>query len=177
MSQNHYPFLVLKIALVVIAIALLGGGVYWYQSRSSKSLPNLQTPVPTSNNSGVPSKGNSILAKNQTGAETIVIDSAALEKDGFVVIHTATKDGKPGEVVGHSELLKKGESKNIEILLDESSKKGESYIAMLHFDEGDGDYGDEDEASVLKDSQGNEAQIKIDITSNSATSTETTEEE
>lgn len=177
----YYPFIVIKIVIILVAIAILAGGFYFYRTNAKTDISpqNQNTSSPSANQkSDLVAKTNSISVKNQVGGETIVVGAVNLDKDGFVVIHAVTKDGNAGEVAGHSDLLKKGEIKNIEVLLDQVSKKGESYIAMLHEDTNkDEDFGGETEDMALKDAQGNIVEVKIDITSNAPVTTDTTEEE
>ena len=76
------------------------------------------------------------------------IGEVALDKSGFVVVH---KDdgGKPGEVIGNSELIS-GRESDVKVEIN-SNKAGSRVFVMLHYDNGDGEYTslDEDKPVVL----------------------------
>ncbi len=61
-----------------------------------------------------------------------------LDKPGYVVVH---KDGggKPGPVIGRSELMPAGSYNNVKVSFD-SSQAGTGVFAMLHYDDGNGKY-------------------------------------
>ncbi len=91
----------------------------------------------------------------------IVIDSLYLDKAGYVVIHKDA-DGKPGPVIGNSELLS-GEKTNVKVKID-AAQAGTKVFAMLHYDDdNDGVYGfpDEDKPVAL---EGNVVVKPISIT-------------
>ena len=80
----------------------------------------------------------------------VVINNLYLDKPGYVVIHQDA-DGKPGSVIGNSELLSE-EVGNLKVSID-SSKAGTKVFAMLHYDDdNDGVYGfpDEDKPVILE---------------------------
>ena len=60
------------------------------------------------------------------------------DKSGFVVIHKVV-DGKPGSVIGNSDILQKGEFSNVEVSVTDYENENE-LIAMLHYDDGDSIY-------------------------------------
>lgn len=157
-----------QIALIMVALLAVVGGVFWYQSRSITPQSQTTTPAVSDKEATVVEGGNALNVDSQEGGETVLIDLAVLEEAGFVVIHVATKDMKPGEVVGHSDLLAKDQHKDVVVEIEPEATKGKTYFAMLHKDDGDGDYGDEDEANTLKDDQGNVVQMKFTITSDPA---------
>lgn len=81
--------------------------------------------------------------------DQILVDSLFLDKPGYVVIHKDA-DGKPGAVIGNSELLS-GEVNNLRVTID-TTQAGTRVFAMLHYDDGDGVYGfpDEDFPVILE---------------------------
>jgi len=82
--------------------------------------------------------------------DEVVVDSLYLDKSGYLVIHKDV-DGKPGPVIGHSDLLS-GEKTNVKIKID-ASQAGTKVFAMLHYDDdNDGVYGfpDEDKPVLLE---------------------------
>lgn len=156
------------LTLVAVALLAISGGVFWYQTRN-QSIPTSSSPQVSeqkSNSSAIVMEGgNAINVESQEGGDTIEVDLAILDEPGFVVIHKATKDDKLGEVVGHSDLLLKGQNKDVVIEVDPAAKKGDVYFAMLHGDsDGDKDYGSADEDKPLKDDQGSIVAMKLTIT-------------
>lgn len=89
----------------------------------------------------------SISVSGQEFKSTVIIDTVFLDKPGFVVIHSVTPDEKPGAVAGNS-LLITGSAQNTEILVQEGATG--SLIAMLHYDNGDGQYTSLDEDVPVK---------------------------
>ena len=82
----------------------------------------------------------SVVVPNQAvESDTITVKTVYLDKPGYVVIHIVTLEGKPGMVVGHSELLQEGVHQDVRISLQNYQGRGELY-AMLHYDDGDGVY-------------------------------------
>jgi len=71
--------------------------------------------------------------------DSVVIKAVYLDKPGYVVVHQVTLEGKPGPVIGRSELLQPGIYGNIQIAIENYQGRGE-LIAMLHYDDGDGVY-------------------------------------
>jgi len=69
--------------------------------------------------------------------DNIVITRLFLDKPGYVVIHKVV-DGKPGLVIGNSELLD-GVNSNVNIKVSNYEDENE-LIAMLHYDDGDRSY-------------------------------------
>ena len=82
----------------------------------------------------------SIIVGNQVVEDdTITIKLVYLDKPGYVAIHQVTLDGKPGPVIGNSDLLQAGLSMDVKIEIANYQGRGE-LIAMLHYDDGDGEY-------------------------------------
>lgn len=69
----------------------------------------------------------------------VPITKVQLSKPGYVVIHKSS-EGIAGEVIATGELLPAGESTDITIQTPAIMKLGEQYVAMLHSDEGNGQY-------------------------------------
>jgi len=83
--------------------------------------------------------GSSISASTQDiKDDTVVVDSATLDKPGFVVIHKV-KDGSFADVIGNSALLQAGTHSNVPVTVVDYKREKE-LNAMLHYDDGDGDY-------------------------------------
>ena len=69
--------------------------------------------------------------------DQVKVASFFLDKPGYVVIH-ADVDGKPGTVIGNSELVS-GSYSNFKVIID-ATQAGTRVFAMLHYDDGDGQY-------------------------------------
>lgn len=83
--------------------------------------------------------GPSLTLEDQAGGSgTVVIKSLTLDKPGFVVIH---KDGggKPGPVIGHSDVLAAGTHSDVKVTFD-NTQAGDRVFPMLHYDDGNGKY-------------------------------------
>lgn len=76
-------------------------------------------------------------AIDQKIAGKVVILSAALKENGYMVIHKEEK-GKPGKIIGVSKLLAPGLYSNVSINISEAIASGDGVVAMLHQDDGDG---------------------------------------
>ncbi len=74
-------------------------------------------------------------------ADTVSITEATVDQVGFVVVH-ADADGEPGEVLGASSSLEPGTSEGLEVTLDRDAEDGETLWAMLHHDDGSGEFED-----------------------------------
>ena len=64
------------------------------------------------------------------------LSEVALNKPGFIIFYADNGAGQPGRVVGQSNLLAQGTINDVKV---GSSKieKGQTYYAMLHYDNGD----------------------------------------
>ncbi len=101
---------------------------------------------------------NFIEAENQNPGEKVVVKRAGFHDTGFpsnngyIHIHEIKEDGslgpavspntylyKPHNYIGHSDLLS-GENNNVVFKLDRKSKEGEVLYAMLHRDNGNGQF-------------------------------------
>ena len=64
--------------------------------------------------------------------------SFTLGEPGYVVVR-ADANGRPGQVIGRTELLEAGAYQNVEVQID-PSRAGERVHPMLHVDDGDGTF-------------------------------------
>jgi len=74
----------------------------------------------------------------QVKGGVVMASKVILDKPGYVVVHKVA-GGKPGSVIGNSDLLQKGEFSDIEVQVADYENENE-LIAMLHYDDGDGTY-------------------------------------
>jgi len=78
-----------------------------------------------------------LVVPEQAGGDEIFIERVDLPDVGYLVIHME-KDGKPGEIIGVSDLLPAGIRENFLIKVDEEVVEGDMLFAMIHTDDGDG---------------------------------------
>ena len=72
------------------------------------------------------------------GGDTVMITLLTLDKPGYVVVHK-DNEGKPGPVIGQSELIEPGTYANYPVFID-AEQAGAAVFPMLHYDNGDGVY-------------------------------------
>lgn len=132
-----------KTILIIIALIVIGGGYFFFQGggyQTSEENPSLGAPAPGFESvpeTEVFTSENSVTANSQLQGNNVTVASIQLAEPGYVAIHEDA-EGKPGPVIGNSELLEEGT--NVVITLTRESKKGETLYAMLHADDGDGTY-------------------------------------
>jgi hypothetical protein len=82
-----------------------------------------------------------IVFEAQTSDGTsVVVASVTLPAPGFIAVHS-NADGKPGAVIGNSELLPAGTSTDVVIVLDQPLAATDMVFPMVHIDiDGDGEY-------------------------------------
>ena len=97
--------------------------------------PTIITPVPTEE--VAETKPSIAVDEQKVKDDNIVVTRLFLDNPGYVLIHKVA-DGKPGPVIGNSELLN-GENSNVEVKVSDYENENE-LIAMLHYDDGDSDY-------------------------------------
>lgn len=94
------------------------------------------TPTPTT---AVEERKDTISVSAHTPAKTAVIDKVTLGKSGFIIIHES-QNGQIGGILGASGLLKEGTHENIVIELTRKTVDRENLFAMIHTDNGDGNF-------------------------------------
>jgi Na+-transporting methylmalonyl-CoA/oxaloacetate decarboxylase gamma subunit len=78
------------------------------------------------------------LAAAETGMKATV-DSATLSQPGYVVVYRVNSQNDT-EVIGSSDLLAAGDYSDITIQLDSGIAKDQTIVAVLHADDGDGEF-------------------------------------
>lgn len=134
------------LTLVVVAIAIIGG----YYAFTTPPVGDNQT----ANVAELLSGENAIYVENQIPGEEVVVRGAKLSASGYIVVHLANEDGSAGDIVGGTELLTEGTHENVLVSLGGISQVGDSLIAMLHTDNGDGVVDAEGDVPVV-DGDGN----------------------
>lgn len=129
--------------LVLIAVAIVAAGCARTQPQ-----PTQPTPVATATVSPPPEKtataparigGNLIYVPEQTPGRLVTVAQVGVEQPGYVVIHRA-EGGKPGTIIGASSLIAAGDHANLTVTLTQGTADGQSFFAMLHRDNGDGQF-------------------------------------
>ena len=166
----EYPRIVNKILVGVISLVLVGAVIYVLYTNKVQLQNPLKTsspqPVETSQpatSGGTLEGGNAIMVDEQEAGEIAYINLAVLDEPGFVVVYDVGNDGKQADLVGHSDYLEKGQKENVPVEIDPAMEVGVSYIAVLHGDDGDQDFGSEVEDKVLKDEDGKEVSMKFTV--------------
>ncbi len=81
-----------------------------------------------------------VFEDQESDGTTITVASVTLPSPGFIAVH-GNKDGGPGPVIGHSDLLPAGTSTNVVVTLDEPLEATDLVFPMAHIDvNGDGVY-------------------------------------
>ena len=80
----------------------------------------------------------SLVLTDQPGGDSVLITALTLDQAGYVVVHK-DNDGKPGPVIGVSELIQPGVYRNYRVDID-VNQAGAAVFPMLHYDNGDGVY-------------------------------------
>jgi len=123
--------------LVGLVVLIIVVGLAATKNKGKKTLqPSVTTDTTMDKEAPADS---SVAVSNQAAASALRIDSAMFAKPGYVVIHEQ-KDGKPGPVIGHSNMYKPGTYNDISVTLDRQSILGETLYAMLHDDDGNSEY-------------------------------------
>lgn len=106
---------------------------------------------------------NAIFVSDAMPAASVKVGFAVLAEGGYVVIHK-DNEGKPGAIIGNSDVLSQGESRDLEVMLSRESVDGETLYAMLHSDNGDGAFNPAEDKPI-KDDQGNVVFMKFQVSS------------
>ena len=147
----------LGFALFVIIIVVAAAVVYFAFMREPAAEEGLMSESSTSDSDDTMAPlivGNNVIyVSDAKPLARIRVGLAILAGGGYVVIHEDS-EGKPGAIVGNSDILPQGESRGFEITLSRESLDGETFYAMLHSDNGDGVFNPAEDAPI-KDDQGN----------------------
>lgn len=135
----------LFIGLIILAGAVAIGGYLFYRGSQQKQGAATVTGEPVQEEAIEETEQELLVEKNainvssaQAGDE-LTVSYALLENPGFIVIHE-DEEGKPGSIVGTSDLLLAGENRDVAISLDEELVEDGIYYAMLHADDGDEEF-------------------------------------
>ena len=131
--------------LIIGIIVVVVIGIFVWRYFSSKTAPSEQAG--TEQNGQVVSLTDSIFVANQKPGRFVNVGRAALSKKGFVTIHQE-EAGAPGAIIGFSSPLNPVESKNLSVTLNRKSVVGESFYAMIHWDNSNGTFNPAEDAAA-----------------------------
>jgi len=154
-----------KLLFVGAAIAITGAGCFSSPAPtpSGQAVNNTPTaPIVTPNTQQPPMMRVTVDPNEKTGASIlpqsagneITIAFLRMEKQGFVTVH-ADENGKPGKLLGQSELLFAGENTQVPIRVKTAAST--SYWIELRLDTGDKKL-NEDKDLIAKNNQGGPVQ-------------------
>lgn len=149
------------IVMFTIVILLIIAGFFLLNSFLKKNVLDLNTVNLEKNSTNIIEESASLFVPQQASGTEVFIEKAFLPKGGYVVIHKE-KDGKPGEVVGVSKLLKSGPNNNFTVEISKNSIEGDVFYAMLYGGNGDGKFDITTDKPTL-DNSGNPVFIKFNI--------------
>jgi hypothetical protein len=132
--------LIVYIPVVVFVVIIVVGGYFLLRNGSKGEVATDQASDQNLfKEGGLAERKSEILITDFSKGESIMVDYVLLERRGFVGIHGQI-DGKPGEVIGVSSLLEAGETENVNVTLKREVQEGEILFAILHKDDGDGEF-------------------------------------
>ena len=101
---------------------------------------------------GIPSTAlYAVTASGQLAGDDVVIENARLTDAGYIVIHDDSA-GAPGVIIGVSDAIV-GEYENLVVSLNRASSEGETLYAMVHMDNGDGEFSAADDEPATEDDE------------------------
>ena len=152
---------------IVIVVVVLVAAAYFIFMRESAIEKDIvpEPPISDSDDTMEPLLigNNAIYVSDAKPSTSVKVGFAILANSGYVVIHEDSAS-KPGAIVGSSDILLQGESKDFEVMLSREGIDGETLYAMLHSDNGDDTF-DPVEDSPIKDDRGNIILMKFQISS------------
>lgn len=131
--------------IAIIAILVTVSSAAWYKTLKEvrEEVKNSSAPSPLAYTESLKStsrmlavSSNAIYIGEQFPGAATTVSMALLEAPGFVVIHENGGD-EPGKIIGISELLAKGESRNVVIPLSKNTREGDKLWVALYLDNGD----------------------------------------
>lgn len=114
------------------AIVIIAGAIFLFNSGKGDEFDRAK------DESGLVVSDNAIYVSEQMSGDSVSVQIARLKSSGFVVIFEDS-EGKPGKILGTSNLIKAGEKENLPpIILSRPTKGEETIYAILYLDDGDG---------------------------------------
>ncbi|KKU55505.1 hypothetical protein A3H89_01405 [Candidatus Amesbacteria bacterium RIFCSPLOWO2_02_FULL_48_11] len=150
--------------MAVTAVISAGGGL-WLAGRSNRAgetvSPVEESPAGKAA-TGMPAVTSSLYVEDQFPAGFVMVERVRLVKPGYVAVHQVDEDGNPGRVLGVSGLVS-GEKRDVRVNLIEAGKEGEELAAMLHIDDGDGQFSFPGPDGPARDNYGREVMQIFEI--------------
>lgn len=107
----------------------------------------------------LPANADALAVLAQQAGDFITVDNYVISKPGYIVIHSLNSDGSAGAIIGQSGLLNTGRGQDLEINVNVSA--GKSYIAMLHYDNGDKKFNANQDSAALNEGKPIMATFKV----------------
>lgn len=138
------------VAAVVALVALVGIMYFVSSDNEFEAMESQDETADTNENTNgvegntdsdtgaVTAKNDVTLAPAETGKK-VVVSSATLTKPGYVVIYRVNSNNDTS-VLGNSALLSAGTYSNLSIELDSIIAREQTIVAVLHEDDGDGEF-------------------------------------
>lgn len=115
----------------LVAVIILGGGVYYFTQNGTDTemagMNDMDMGSQDTSSSAMRAEENMVAVMDQKPGNTVTASQIYLAKPGYLVIHDTE-----GAVLGASSLLPAGESNNVRVTINTTTKDGEMYHAMLH---------------------------------------------
>ena len=143
--------------LIIGIIVVIVIGIFVWRYFSSRTAPSEQV----GGEEQVAGMEDSIFVANQRPGRFVNVGRATLSKKGYVAIHQE-EAGAPGAIIGFSSFLNAVESKNFSVTLNRKSVAGESFYAMIHWDNDNGAFNPSEDMPA-KDKDGNIVMAKFMI--------------
>ena len=124
---------------VFMVIVVVLGVIFAKRRNDDSHVATEQKEEQTLFREGLAERKNEILITDFSKGDRITVDYVLLELPGYVVVHDEV-EGKPGNVIGSSSILFGGEAEDIGIGLKRETIPGEILFAILHKDNGDGEF-------------------------------------
>jgi|FLYL01.1.fsa_nt_gi predicted lipoprotein with Yx(FWY)xxD motif len=148
--------------LAVLAVAC-GGTARTTTTTVSTSTTTTEAPA------GPPTGPASVVFSDQeSDGTTVLVSEVELPAAGFVVIH-ADADGAPGPVIGHSDLLPAGASRDVEVTLDRPLSDTAVVWPMAHIDTNQNGVYEFDPPTVAVDGPATTADGQVAVVSGTVT--------
>lgn len=143
--------LIQKASVIFVAVVILFGslGYAYYRRVQEQAEDEFIKNVTEVVEEEVVTK-NMVMTDEVMPGDSVMVSEAYLEQAGFIVVHE-DEDGAPGDVIGVSDYLGEGNIEDEEILLDRVVEGGEVLYVMLHEDDGDEEWSEEDGPIVGED--------------------------
>jgi len=145
--------------LIIGIIVVIVVGIFVWKYFSGRNATNDQ--VGGEQSEQVSGMEDSIFVANQKPGRFVNVGRATLSKKGYVAIHQE-EAGAPGAIIGFGSLLNVGETKNLSVTLNRKSVAGESFYAMIHWDNNNGAFNPSEDAAAT-DKDGNIVMAKFMI--------------